>query len=658
MARAKSISSDSGTTHSAYRAWLQTESGPDWVQRSIDQVGSWLRGKDRELDVDLSHDGVHLIADKTLTVRRHHKGGQDAFRFTMVEGPEGRRYTTNVIFVSGRSNGWMSLQVGNDGNAWVGTPRLARNLLTSPGGFIDGSRSISPDLWHVRSPEDRRALLELLLSDRRGAVFVAAAGDQDPDLAAEFARKIDQWTSSAHGLAHVAYLDAASSAWLGDQLGGVFGVSEWSVRTFRPGIDPTSPSTLRMHRTLGMRTLIDTSEPRLRHLFSVFARQLLAEQPEPTELNSWRRIFDRLDSSEAAEGLRRAAERASVTRRRVEESRSQYTAQRAAETSNAEAESASAVREANRVDPATPAVVAHARVDRDVALADRDAAFKILRHVQDVLMLPDLSLGSLTALIEAATAANAEGEAAAGGADRIEALEDQVAGLEAQAEAHQKAEWAAREDAVDLQEQVSKLDDTVRLLSQQLAIASTGADTAADVEPPEDCPSVEAPGSWQDLVDRFESWKPFGVVITADPETAADLHDIDSDGRCLTNTWRGLTALAGYVRSKRIGIHEAGFKAYLQAQYSGFPQYHQAWFATSETSNAMEGKRGKERDLPVPASIHPDGRIEMQQHLRIGRIPNLDPRVYIHDDTSNSGLIVVGYIGPHLTTRATARLNR
>lgn len=647
--------------HGAYRAWLRTEAGPDWVDRAVDQLGAWLRAKDRRLDVDLSRDGAHHIAGKTITVRRHHNGGQGAFRFTMVEGVPGSRFTTTATFVTGRTGGWMSLQVANDGRAWVATPRVATNLLLSPGGFTDGGHVVSPDLWHVRSDEDRVALLDLLVSDRRGAVFVAAAGHQDPGLATDFARKIEQWTSGARGLAHLVFLDAESAAWLREQVGGALGVAEWSVRTFRPGIDLASPATLRMHRTMGMRALIDTSEPRLRRLFSVFARQLLEEQPEPAELVAWRRTFERLDSREAAEGLRRVAKRADANRRRVEESRSLYAARRAAQASEPVAIAPPAALEPV-VDESAPAVVETAelqrlRAEQAAAAAERDALLATLRRVQDTLMLADLTEDSLTDLLDAATAADDDQDAAAAGAARIETLEEQVADLEAKVAEHQDAEWAARQDAVDTLDQVANLDAAVSVLSRQIAAMAAGGDPADIDDTPQDRPA-RMPESWQELVEQFGAWKEFGIVITADPDTAADLHEIDQEGRCLTNTLRGLTALAGYVRAKKDGTHDGGFKTYLQAQHPGYPHYNQDWFATSETANAMEGDRAKERILPVPASVHAKGELEMQQHLRIGRIPNLDPRVYIHDDTNSSGVVVVGYIGPHLTTRATAKLNR
>jgi len=647
--------------YGAYRAWLRTEAGPDWVDRAVDQVGAWLRGKDRRLDVDLSRGGVHLVAGKTITVRHHLNGGQSAFRFTMVEGVPGSRYTTTVTFVTGRTGGWMSLQVSNDGRAWVATPHLATNLLVSPGGFTDGGHVMSPDLWHVRSGEDRAALLDLLVSDRRGAVFVAAAGHQDAAMAADFARKIEQWTSGARGLAHLVFLDAESAAWLRDQVGGALGVAEWTVRTFRPGINLASPTTLRMHRTMGMRALIDTSEHRLRRLFSLFARQLLEEQPDPAELGAWRRTFERLDSREAAEGLRRVAERADANRRRVEQSRSLYAAQRAAQEIEPPANITTVVPEPV-VDEQAPAAesaeLERLRAEHASATAERDALLGKLRWVQHTLMLADLTEDSLTDLLEAATAADADQDAVAAGATRIETLEEQVTDLENKVAEHQDAEWAARQDAVDTQGQVISLDATVRLLSRQVAVMAAGGDPAEASEGPLDAPCANAPGSWQELVDGFGAWEEIGVVITADRDTAADLHDVDVDGRCLANTWRALTALAGYVRAKNEKAHDGGFKTYLQAQPPGYPHYNQDWFATSETANAMTGDRARERDLPVPTSIHADGVLEMQQHLRIGRIPNLDPRIYIHDDTNGVGVVVVGYIGPHLTTRATAKLNR
>ncbi|MHA7619882.1 hypothetical protein ACX12M_15315 [Cellulosimicrobium cellulans] len=644
--------------HGAYRAWLSTEAGSDWVERAVDQVSAWLRGKDRRLDIDLGQDATHVVAGKTITVRRHRKGGQVAFRFTMVEGPVGRRYTTTVMFIGGRTGGWMSLQGTNDAGRWVETPNLATNLLESPGAFTDGGRVVSPELWHVRGGGDRAALLDLLVSDRRGAVFVAAAGHQAPELATDFARKVEQWTQGARGLSHVVFLDADSAAWLRNQVGGALGVAEWTVRTFRPGIDLGSPSSLRLHRTMGLQALIDTSEHRLRRLFSRFARQLLDEQPEPAEVIAWRRTFERLDSREAMEGLRRVAERADESRRRVEHRRTLYVEQRA------EAQRLVHDTVADLVRPTaleTAAVedeeMARLRAIAQEAAAERDALAQALRRVQDTLMVADLSDASLTELLDAATSNDQDQQAAAAGAERIDELEQQVAALDDKVAEHHDAEWAARQDATDTLDQLTVLEETVRLLSRQVAVMAAGGDPAAVDHTPQDRPA-QVPGSWQELVDQFVEWEQFGIIITADAETAADLHEIDVDGRCLANVLRALTALAGYVRAKKDGVHDGGFKSYLEAQPTGYPHYNQSWFATSETANAMTGDRAKERDLPVPTTISANGVLEMQQHLRIGRIPNLDPRVYIHDDTNGSGVVVIGYIGPHLTTRATAKLNR
>lgn len=641
-----------------YRAWLLTEAGTDWVDRAVDQVSAWLRGKDRRLDIDLSRDETHVIAGKTLAVRRHHKGGQSAFQFTMVEGPAGHTYTTTAMFVGGRTGGWMSLQVSNDGGRWVATPRLATNLLESPGAFTDGGRVMSPEPWHIRTSADRAALLDLLVSGRRGAVFVAAAGHQDPELAADFARKVEEWTSGARGLAHVVFLDAESASWLREQVGGSLSVAEWTVRTFRPGIDLAVPATLRLHRTLGLQALIETSEHRLRRLFSVFARRLLDEQPEPSEVIAWRRTFERLDSRDAAEGLRRVSERANESRRRAENLRSQYT-ERRAEQQRLARDTVTELVLPTEPDRATvdDGEMARLRTEAKEATAERDALARVLQRVQDTLMVPDLSDASINELLDAATGADQDPEAAAAGAERIEKLEQQVASLDEKVSEHHDAEWAARQDATDTLDQLTSLEDIVRLLSRQIATISAGGDPALLYDTPQDRP-VKTPGSWQELVDQFDEWKQFGIVITADAETAADLHEIDVDGRCLANTLRALTALAGYVRAKQDLMHDGGFKAYLEAQPFGYPHYNQSWFATSETANAMTGSRAKERYLPVPTSIDPGGMVEMQQHLRIGRIPNLDPRIYIHDDTSGTGVVAVGYIGPHLTTRATAKLNR
>lgn len=58
------------------------------------------------------------------------------------------------------------------------------------------------------------------------------------------------------------------------------------------------------------------------------------------------------------------------------------------------------------------------------------------------------------------------------------------------------------------------------------------------------------------------------------------------------------------------------------------------------------------RMLPVPETVDSSGRVFMGT-FKIAQLGLTSPRVHCHDDTANSGLVYVGYIGRHLPTKQT-----
>lgn len=79
-----------------------------------------------------------------------------------------------------------------------------------------------------------------------------------------------------------------------------------------------------------------------------------------------------------------------------------------------------------------------------------------------------------------------------------------------------------------------------------------------------------------------------------------------------------------------------------------------AAIALSESAQVTETARFADaRIFRVPADVHPSGRLRMHAHIRIGGVYAPAPRLHFHDDTGRTGLVVVGYLGPHLPTNRT-----
>jgi hypothetical protein len=61
----------------------------------------------------------------------------------------------------------------------------------------------------------------------------------------------------------------------------------------------------------------------------------------------------------------------------------------------------------------------------------------------------------------------------------------------------------------------------------------------------------------------------------------------------------------------------------------------------------------RERTFPVPEAVHPSEKRFMEARFRTGGGNMAAPRLYFHDDGLNTGLVYVGYLGPHPTNTKT-----
>ncbi|HEY8981916.1 MAG TPA: hypothetical protein VIU15_20320 [Streptomyces sp.] len=122
------------------------------------------------------------------------------------------------------------------------------------------------------------------------------------------------------------------------------------------------------------------------------------------------------------------------------------------------------------------------------------------------------------------------------------------------------------------------------------------------------------------------------------------------DSRCMGNwvavAWDALCALDEYAESR------AGFDFRHWCENLPHSCRHpfpsgKVTMRESETVAARHEWR-RQRTFPVPESVAPGGRLFMQSHLRVGGGNTVSPRLYFHDDTADSGLVYVGYLGAHL----------
>ncbi|MET9712569.1 hypothetical protein [Nocardiopsis alba] len=166
---------------------------------------------------------------------------------------------------------------------------------------------------------------------------------------------------------------------------------------------------------------------------------------------------------------------------------------------------------------------------------------------------------------------------------------------------------------------------------------------------PPDSPDTRVePASYADLLTHLPRLEQ--VTFTGDPDQALGL-DRRCCGRKKTwarKTWASLIALEGYAQARARGESTSGFWHYCRSGIAPI-SHHQV---SLQESTQVRQMWAEERLFPVPASVHPKGRVRMFAHIRIDNRPPA-PRVYYLDRTAQGEGILVGYIGAHLTTTRT-----
>lgn len=164
------------------------------------------------------------------------------------------------------------------------------------------------------------------------------------------------------------------------------------------------------------------------------------------------------------------------------------------------------------------------------------------------------------------------------------------------------------------------------------------------------------------LCDTLEQAKKYCslLVVTADPDEAGRLEHHQKARHWNRRLATALATMQMYAESKNVarargrgaGAGLANLKVYCESQSS--PLLSSVKVVPGEGKFASSSPRGKaDRKLRVPEDIDPSGYAIMLEHIRIGDGSPPAPRLHYLDDTDQSGLIVVGFFGEHLTNTRT-----
>lgn len=165
--------------------------------------------------------------------------------------------------------------------------------------------------------------------------------------------------------------------------------------------------------------------------------------------------------------------------------------------------------------------------------------------------------------------------------------------------------------------------------------------------------------NFADLFTRMEHASPL-VICTADPQFARVLDDHPRAPAWCRRAVDAVDTLIAYAiaradsrnHSRRAGPHLADLRTFVRA---GGPHVRitARSIALDEMLVAGTPRFAERRTFRVPHDVHPDGKASMYAHIRIGGSKPPAPRLHFLDDTNKSGLIVIGYLGPHLPTSKT-----
>ncbi|MEN3538106.1 hypothetical protein AAH991_23525 [Microbispora sp. ZYX-F-249] len=119
--------------------------------------------------------------------------------------------------------------------------------------------------------------------------------------------------------------------------------------------------------------------------------------------------------------------------------------------------------------------------------------------------------------------------------------------------------------------------------------------------------------------------------------------------------WDALLALDDFARARSSGLFAGGFYDWCADGSGGRRVIPPGMLAMRESASVTNSaKFTQPRTFPVPAEVHPSGKIVMEAHVKLRAVGYPAPRMYFHDDSGGvTGKIYVGYLGDHLPNTRT-----
>ncbi|MFI6434136.1 hypothetical protein [Streptomyces sp. NPDC050759] len=220
---------------------------------------------------------------------------------------------------------------------------------------------------------------------------------------------------------------------------------------------------------------------------------------------------------------------------------------------------------------------------------------------------------------------------------------DVLRDLRQQLQVAEEQEFDQAAENQDLYAKLKHAERQMRALQIRLERAGQYDLAHASVDAPTD-----APATFAEILDRMGEFT--RLRFTGDRRRTREL-DAQSIGNWVEVAWDALHALDNYAAASASGTAGGDFRywcAHLPEDCAcPFPAGKVKMKESKTVGNRDDWRR--ERTFPVPETVDPAKKLFMEAHLRIGGGNTVSPRLYFYDDGPHTGLVYVGYLGPHLT---------
>lgn len=279
----------------AYDAVWQCADDDGWFQMLGQQLGSWLRAD--EWDVDADQNGFFIRGNQALRIRRHQNDGE--LLRLQLETTEGRHATRIEVVARDRpgAGDWLSVQISNNSGEFVEVPPIARYLM----GCLSLAHGAIPLTEKPRlvTHTNYQDLIGWLADETRQVPIALAVGLDHPTFDVNaFVADVTTWTGQVQGIVETFVLAGPIASQFEADAPGL-APPAGALRVHSPSV--VNDVTTAANVEFSFQRLATGAQADVARELAVATRPLATARDESRDISSVRRIFNRLDDNRPLE---------------------------------------------------------------------------------------------------------------------------------------------------------------------------------------------------------------------------------------------------------------------------------------------------------------------------------------------------------------------